>query len=442
MAASILTKKHRESDTAMNKLRIDEVAHAGKTVLMRVDFNVPQNADGSVRNDMRIRAALKSIQYVRDQGGKLVLMSHLGRPGDVAKAETQEEKDEIQRKNELLKMDPVAAKLSELLGAPVKKLDACVGPEVEAAIAAMNPGDVVLLENTRFYGKKETKNDPEFAQQLAKLGDLYVSDAFGTVHRAHASTEGVAHYLPTSVAGFLVAKEIEYFSKVLDNPERPLVAILGGAKVSDKITVIENLLNLVDTLLIGGGMAYTFLKAKGYEIGKSILDKDGIDVAKKVLALAEEKGVKLQLPVDIVVADAFADNANTQIVGIDAIPADWEGLDIGPKTIALFCDVIQQAKTVVWNGPLGVFEMPSFVKGTRAVADALAESPGVTSIIGGGDTAAAVIQFGLAEKMSHVSTGGGASLEMLEGKTLPGLAALSDKPESGSCSGCCSCQKS
>lgn len=426
----------------MNKLKIDEVDHAGKTVLMRVDFNVPQNADGTVRNDMRIRAALKSIQYVRDQGGKLVLMSHLGRPGDADKAENAEEKAEILRKNELLKMDPVAAKLSELLDAPVKKLDACIGPEVEAAVAAMEPGEVVLLENTRFYGKKETKNDPDFAAELAKLGDLFVSDAFGTVHRAHASTEGVAHNLPVSVAGFLVAKEIDYFSKVLDNPERPLVAILGGAKVSDKITVIENLLNLVDTLLIGGGMAYTFLKAKGYEIGNSILDKDGIEVAQKVMTLAEEKGVKLVLPLDVVVGDSFSNDAQTQVVDIDAIPAEWEGLDIGPETTELFCDVIRNASTVVWNGPVGVFEMPVFAKGTRALADTLAESTQVTSIIGGGDTAAAVIQFGLADKMSHVSTGGGASLEMLEGKTLPGLAALTDKPANGCGSGCCSCQKS
>ena len=417
----------------MNKLQIQDLDLQDKTVLMRVDFNVPQHEDGTVRDDTRIRAALKSINYVREQGGKLVLMSHLGRPGNLEKAKDDAEKADMEKKNAKFKMDPIADALRALVGGTVKKLDACVGPDVETAVAAMAPGDITLLENTRFY-KGETKNDPEFAAALAKLGDVYVSDAFGTVHRAHASTEGVTHHINQSAAGFLVAKEMAYFGQVLNNPERPLTALLGGAKVSDKITVIENLLNLVDTLIIGGGMAYTFLKAKGLEIGKSLLDKDGIEVAKKTMQMAEDKGVKLILPVDIVVGDDFSNDANTKIVKVDAIPAEWEGLDIGPETIQLFSDVIKASRTVVWNGPVGVFEMESFAKGTRALADLLAESD-VISIIGGGDTAAAVTQFGLADKMSHVSTGGGASLEMLEGKTLPGLAALTDKPAGGCC--CC-----
>jgi len=418
----------------MNKLQITDLDLKGKTVLMRVDFNVPQHEDGTVRDDTRIRAALASINYVREQGGKLVLMSHLGRPGNLEKAKDDAEKAAMEKKNAKLKMDPVADALRALVGGNVRKLDACVGPEVEAAVAAMAPGDIILLENTRFY-KGETKNDPEFSAALAKLGDVYVSDAFGTVHRAHASTEGVTHYVAQSAAGFLVAKEMAYFGQVLNNPERPLTALLGGAKVSDKITVIENLLNLVDTLIIGGGMAYTFLKAKGLEIGKSLLDEAGIEVAKKTMQMADEKGVNLLLPVDIVVGDAFSNDANTQIVKIDAIPAAWEGLDIGPETIKLFSDVIKASRTVVWNGPVGVFEMEKFAKGTRAIADLLAETD-VISIIGGGDTAAAVTQFGLADKMSHVSTGGGASLEMLEGKILPGLSALTDKPAGGCC--CCS----
>ena len=420
----------------MKKIRLDQVDVNGKQVLMRVDFNVPQHEDGTVREDARIRAALKSIQYVRDNGGKLILMSHLGRPADLNKATCDEERAKMEKKNALLKMNPIAAKLGELVGAPVKKMDACVGPEVEQAVAAMAPGDIILLENTRFY-KGETKNDPEFSQQLAKLADVYVSDAFGTVHRAHASTEGVTHYVGISAAGFLVAKEMEYFGKVLDNPERPLAAVLGGAKVSDKITVIENLLDLVDVLIIGGGMAFTFLKAQGYEIGDSMLDEPGIPVATKIIQLAEDKGVQLLLPVDLVIADAFDNNANTQMVKIDSIPAGWKGLDIGPESVDLFVSTLKTMRTVVWNGPVGVFEMENFAKGTRAIAEALATSD-LISIIGGGDTAAAVIQFGLADKMSHVSTGGGASLEMLEGKVLPGLAALTDAPEAGGC--CCGCQ--
>ncbi|MBN2311378.1 MAG: phosphoglycerate kinase [Candidatus Hydrogenedentes bacterium] len=410
----------------MDKLTIEDLDVKGKRVLMRVDFNVPQNEDGTVRDDTRIQAALKSINYVRDNGGMLILMSHLGRPGKPEKAESDEEKAKIIKKNALLKMDPVADRLRELVGGNVTKLDAIAGPEVEAAVAAMQPGDIILLENTRFH-PGETKNDPELSAQLAKLGDVYVSDAFGSVHRAHASTEGVTKHMSQSAAGFLVAKEMAFFGKVLSSPDRPLVAILGGAKVSDKILVIENLLNLVDTLVIGGGMAYTFMKAQGYEIGNSLLDEAGIEVAKKVLAAASEKGVELLLPEDTVVADAFDNGANTKIVGLGGIEPGWQGLDIGPKTIETFCAAIKKAKMVVWNGPVGVFEMDNFAKGTIAIAELLAGSDGIVSIIGGGDTAAAVKQYGLSEKMSHVSTGGGASLEMLEGKELPGLAALTDK---------------
>ena len=410
----------------MDKLTIDSLDVKGKRVLMRVDFNVPQNEDGSVRDDTRIRAALPSINHVRDHGGMLILMSHLGRPGDPDKAESEEEKAKIVAENATLAMDPVADRLRELVGGNVTKLDALVGPEVEAAVAAMQPGDIILLENTRFT-KGEKKNDPELGKQLAALGDVYVSDAFGSMHRAHASTEGAARCMDQRAAGFLVAKEIEFFTKVLEDPERPLVAILGGAKVSDKITVIENLLDLVDTLIIGGGMAYAFMVAQGHSIGASLF-KDGDDVvAKRILSLAEEKGSELLLPVDTVVADAFANDANTKVVGLGGIEPGWQGLDIGPKTLELFCDAVKKAKMVVWNGPVGVFEMENFAKGTKTIAELLAASPDITSIIGGGDTAAAVKQFGLAEKMSHVSTGGGASLEMLEGKELPGVSALSDK---------------
>lgn len=411
----------------MNKLTIEDLDLKGKRVLMRVDFNVPQNDDGTVRDDTRIRAALRSINYVRDQGGKLILMSHLGRPGDPAKAATDDEKAAILAKNAKLKMDPIAAHLKGLVGGNVHKVDGLVGEEVKKTVAAMAPGDILVLENTRFH-KGETKNDEQLSRDLAKLADVYISDAFGTVHRAHASTEGVTRFVEKSASGFLVAKEIAYFSKVLSQPERPLTAILGGAKVSDKITVIENLLNLVDTLIIGGGMAYTFFKAQGIAIGNSLLDKDGIEVAKKVLEHAKEKGVKLLLPVDVIAADAFSEDANKKTIDMQqGIEDGWEGLDIGPKTRALFIEELSKSKTVVWNGPLGVFEMKSYAEGTLAIAKALAENNAVTSIIGGGDTAAAVAQFGLEDKMSHVSTGGGASLEMLEGKTLPGLAALSDK---------------
>ncbi len=413
----------------MNKITIEDVDLKGKRVLMRVDFNVPQNEDGTVRDDTRIRAALPSINYALAHGAKLILMSHLGRPKDYLKSG---DTAGLAR----LKMDPVADCLRGLVNAKVTKLDQVVGPEVEAAVAAMQPGEIILLENTRFE-KGEEKNDPELAQQLAKLADVYVSDAFGTVHRAHASTEGVTKYVPVSAAGFLVAKEMAYFTRVLSNPDRPLVAILGGKKVGDKILVIENLLNLVDSLLIGGAMMFTFMKAQGLEIGDSLLDKDGIEVASKILALAQEKGVPLLLPEDVVVAKAFDNDAERKVVAAGEMEPGWIGLDIGPKAVARYCDEIRKAKMVVWNGPVGAFELPNFAKGTRAIAEALAAGDAV-SIIGGGDSAAAIAQFGLADKMSHVSTGGGASLEMLEGKALPGLVALTDKNAQCGCGCRCS----
>lgn len=409
----------------MNKLTIEDLDVTGKRVLMRVDFNVPQNDDGTVRDDTRIRAALPSIKYVRDRGGKLILMSHLGRPKDPAKAESEEEKAKIIKENNLFKMDPIADKLRELVGGNVTKVDQLVGPEVDAAVNKMQPGDIVVLENTRFH-KGETKNDAELSKQLAALADVYVNDAFGSAHRAHSSTEGVAHFVSQSAAGYLLGKEMQFFTRVLTNPERPLLAILGGAKVSDKIPVIENLLNLVDTLIIGGGMAFTFLNAQGYEIGKSLLDEPGIETAKDVMKKAKEKGIALLLPDDFVVASEFSGEAQWKVVPLGQIPADWMGLDIGPKTIEKFRGAIAKARMIVWNGPPGVFEMEKFANGTKQIAQALADSP-ATTIIGGGDTAAAVSQFGLEDKMSHVSTGGGASLEMLEGKVLPGLLALTDK---------------
>lgn len=381
----------------------------GKRVLVRVDFNVPLDEAQRITDDTRIRAAVPTIEYLLEAGATVILMSHLGRPKGVEDA---------------LRLDPVATRLAELLGRPVKKVDDCVGPEVEAAAKELEPGEVLLLDNLRFY-KEETANDPDFARRLASLADVYVNDAFGAAHRAHASTAGVAEYLPAA-AGFLLAKELDVLGGALDNPERPFVAILGGAKVSDKIGVIQNLLTKVDTLLVGGGMAYTFLKAQGYEIGKSLLDAERIELAKELMAEAEKRGVRMLLPVDVVVADDFSEEANTKEVDIDAIPADWEALDIGPKTRKLYAEEVANAKTVLWNGPMGVFELAPFASGTRAVAEALAESSG-TTIIGGGDSAAAVQQFGLAERMSHISTGGGASLEFIEGKVLPGVAALAPK---------------
>lgn len=394
----------------MKKKGVKDIDVKGKRVLVRVDFNVPLDDSRRITDDTRIKAAVPTIQYLIDQGAKVILVSHLGRPKGVVKDE--------------LRMDPIAKRLSKLLGKPVKKLDDVIGPDVEAAVKAMSPGDVVLLENVRFHAEEEA-NDPDFAKKLASLADVYVNDAFGTAHRAHASTEGAAHYLP-AVAGFLMQKEIDYLSKAVTNPDRPLVAILGGAKVADKIPVIENMIDKVDVLLIGGGMAYTFLKAKGFEVGKSLLDECSIDRTKEQMAKAAAKGIKFELPEDVVVADRVAPDAEVKIVPVSEIPPDWIGLDIGPKTVERFKEYILNAGTVVWNGPMGVFEMDVFASGTKAIGRAMADSSAVT-IVGGGDSAAAVEQMGFAHYMSHVSTGGGASLEFLEGKALPGVVALNDK---------------
>jgi 3-phosphoglycerate kinase len=393
----------------MNKKSVRDIDLAGKKVIMRVDFNVPLNKDFEITDDARITGALSTIQYILDQKPQaLILMSHLGRP-----------KGEVKKEFSLA---PVAKYLEKALGG-ILFLEDCVGQKVQDAINATPAGSVILLENLRFH-KEETKNDPAFAQELAALADVFVNDAFGTAHRAHASTEGITHHL-MSVAGFLLAKEIEFFEKALSAPERPFVAILGGAKVSDKITVIENLLEKVDVLLIGGGMAYTFLNAQGVKIGSSKLEEDGIAIAKKVLDKAQEKGVKLLLPLDHVIADEFSDSANSKECGLE-IEDGWMALDIGPKTIEAFAAVLKDAKTVVWNGPLGVFEFSKFKKGSEAIAAVIGGSDAM-SIIGGGDTAAAIKAFGLADQMSHISTGGGASLEYLEGKILPGVAALAAK---------------
>jgi len=390
----------------MNKKTIRDIDVKGKRVLVRVDFNVPLS-EGMVSDDTRIRAALPSIQYLLNRKATLILCSHLGRP------EGQVVDD--------LRMDPVARRLSELLERPVNKLDECIGPKVEAAVQAAKPGDVILLENTRFH-PEEKQNDPAFAAQLAALADLYVNDAFGTAHRAHASTEGVAHYLP-AVAGLLMEKELEFLGSALASPERPYVAILGGAKISDKIGVIENLLGQVDALLIGGGMANTFLKADGYDVADSLAEEGSLDTARGLL---ERAGNKLVLPVDVTVADRFDAEAFSQVVSVAGVPPRWRILDIGPRTLELFQERLAGARTVVWNGPMGVFEFPKFAMGTEAVARMLAALQDATTIIGGGDSAAAVKRTGLAGKMSHISTGGGASLEFLEGKTLPGVAALLD----------------
>lgn len=392
----------------MNKQSIKDIDVQGKRALVRVDFNVPMEG-GQVTDDRRIQAALPTINYLLDHGAGVILMSHLGRP----KGE----------RNLKYSMGPVAAKLQELLGRPVKQLDDCVGEAVEAACQAMQPGDVIVLENTRFY-KEEEKNEPTFAAKLAALGDIYVNDAFGSAHRAHASTEGVTKTLRPAVAGFLMEKELEYLGKALADPERPFLAIMGGAKISDKIAVIENLLSKVDSLLIGGGMANTFFVAQGHNVGKSLVEAEALETAKKLLA---EQSDKLILPVDCVIATEFKADAEAKVVPVDEVPADWMILDIGPATIAHFSNRLAAAKTVVWNGPMGVFEFPRFAEGTFAVAKALAGLKGATTIIGGGDSAAAAEQSGLADQMSHISTGGGASLEFLEGIELPGVAALDDK---------------
>lgn len=394
----------------MNKKSVKDIELKGKTVFCRVDFNVPMK-DGQVTDDTRIRAALPTIQYLMDQGAKVLLASHLGRP----KGQVVEE----------MRLTPVAKRLSELLGKEVKKADEAYGETVKAEVANMSEGDVMLLENVRFYAGEE-KNDPELAKSFAELADVYVNDAFGAAHRAHASTEGIAHHLP-AVSGLLMEKELDVLGKALSNPERPFTAIIGGAKVKDKIGVIDNLLEKVDNLIIGGGLAYTFVKAQGHEVGKSLLEEDKIDLAKQFMKKAKEKGVKFYMPVDAVVADDFSEDANSKVVPIEEIPSDWEALDIGPKTAELYSSVIQDSKLVIWNGPMGVFEMTKFASGTRAVAEALAEANDTYSVIGGGDSAAAVEKFHLADRMSHISTGGGASLEFMEGKALPGVVALNDK---------------
>ncbi len=389
------------------KKTIRDIDIDGKKVLVRLDLNVPLQG-GAVADDTRIRAALPTIRYLLDHEATLVLCSHLGRP----KGQAQDD----------LKMDPVARHLAKLLGRPVTKLDDCVGPEVEAAVAQARPGDVILLENTRFH-PGEKANDPEFARQLASLAEVYVNDAFGSAHRAHASTEGVAQYLP-AVAGFLMEKELEFLGRALTSPEPPFIAILGGAKISDKIGVIQNLLDRVAAVLIGGGMANTFLKAEGYDVGVSLVEEESVGTARHLL---ERAGDKLVLPVDVTVADRFEANAFAQVVAAGSVPSGWRILDIGPRTLEIFRQRLEGARTVVWNGPMGVFEFPKFAAGTEAVARILASLPDATVIIGGGDSAAAVQRAGLAAEMSHVSTGGGASLEFLEGKTLPGVAALDDK---------------
>ena len=393
------------------KKTVKDIEVKGKRALVRCDFNVPLK-DGVITDDIRIVSALPTIRYLMDGGAKVILMSHLGRPDGEPKKE--------------FTLAPVAARLSELFNTEVKFIsaDTVVDDKVREAAAELGDGQVMLLENVRFR-KEETKNGADFAKELAQLGDFFVNDAFGTAHRAHASTAGVADYLP-AVSGFLIEKEVEFLGNAVENPKRPFVAIMGGAKVGDKIPVIDNLLKKVDTLIIGGGMAYTFFKSQGLEIGTSILDKDNVELAVELLKKAEAAGVKMLLPVDCVCGREFKNDTEYAVFDRDKIPADMMGLDIGPETAELYRQAVAEAATVVWNGPMGVFEMPNFAKGTRAVAEALAESNAVT-VIGGGDSAAAVEQFGLADKMTHISTGGGASLEFLEGKVLPGIAVIEDK---------------
>ncbi|MEM5948928.1 phosphoglycerate kinase [Spirochaetia bacterium 38H-sp] len=378
----------------------------GKRVLVRVDFNVPLK-DGVITDDTRIRAALPTLNYILEQDAALVIMSHLGRPKGEKKPE--------------FSLAPVSKRLEELLGKKVIMASDCIGPEVEKLASELKPGEVLLLENVRYY-KEETKNDPDFAKKLASLGDVYVNDAFGTAHRAHASTEGVAHHLPAA-AGFLIEKEVSFFSKVLEAPEKPFVAVIGGAKVSTKIAVLESLLSRCTCMVIGGGMAYTFLKVQGHTIGNSLLEEDFLDTASSFLKKAEELGVEVILPVDHVVASEFSENAAPEYVDSADIPEGKIGLDVGKKTVEKVCARISEAKTVVWNGPMGVFEFPAFAEGTKKVAEAIANCPG-TTVVGGGDSVAAANAFGVADKMSHVSTGGGASLEFLEGKALPGIEVL------------------
>ncbi len=394
----------------MNKKTIEDVDVKGKKVIVRVDFNVPLDENKKITDDNRIVGALPTIKYLVDKGAKTILVSHLGRP-----------KEGFEDK---YSMKPTAVRLGELLGKEVIIAKDVIGEDAKAKAAALKDGEVLMLENVRFH-KEETKNDPAFSKELASMAEIYVNDAFGTAHRAHSSTAGLADHLP-AVCGYLIQKEIEVMGKALSNPERPFVAILGGAKVSDKIAVIENLIDKVDTLIVGGGMAYTFFKAKGYSIGTSICEDDKVDLAKNLLDKAASKGVKLLLPVDNVVGLEFKNDTERKVVDSDSIPDGWMGMDIGPKTVAAYSSEIKNAKTVVWNGPMGVFEFPNFENGTKEVARAVAES-GSVSIIGGGDSAAAVEQLGFADKITHISTGGGASLEFLEGKVLPGIDVLLDK---------------
>lgn len=395
--------------TSLNKKSIEDFDVAGKRVLVRCDFNVPLK-DGVITNDKRIVAALPTIKYLIDHNARVILCSHLGRPKEGWEPE--------------FSLAPVAKRLSELLGKEVKMAKDVIGEDAKKLAASLNDGDVMLLENVRYH-KEEKKNDPAFAKELASLAELYVNDAFGAAHRAHASTAGVADYLPAA-CGYLIQKEINFMGGALNNPKRPLVAILGGAKVSDKIGVIENLIGKVDTLIVGGGMAYTFFKAKGYTVGDSICEDDKVELAKEMLAKAEAKGVNFLLPVDNMISTHFAEDAEHKVVDSDNIPDGWMGMDIGPKTIEKFCGAIKGAGTVIWNGPMGVFEFAPFAEGTLAIARAIAES-GAISIVGGGDSVAAVTKLGFADKMSHISTGGGASLEFLEGKDLPGISCLNDK---------------
>lgn len=394
----------------MNKKSVRDVEVSGKVVFVRVDFNVPLE-DGKITDDTRIRATIPTIEYLTERGAKVLLASHLGRPkGEVV---------------ESMRLTLAAERLSELLGKPVAKADESIGETVKAKIAELKDGDVLVLENVRFH-KGEEKNDPELAKEFASLADLFVNDAFGAAHRAHASTEGIAHHLP-AVSGLLMEKELDVLGKALSNPDRPFTAIIGGSKVKDKIDVIDNLLTIADNVLIGGGLAYTFFKAQGYEVGQSLLDESKLEVALGFIEKAKKLGKNFLLPVDIVISDDFSASANTKIIDVEeGIPSDWEGIDIGPKTRELYADVIAKSKLVVWNGPMGVFEIEPFSHGTRAVGEACAATEGYT-IIGGGDSAAATEKFGLAEKMDHISTGGGASLEFMEGKALPGVVALNDK---------------
>jgi phosphoglycerate kinase len=398
----------------MNKLTINDIDLKNKKVLVRVDFNVPLDDNLNITDDIRITSSLPTIKKIVSDGGMAILMSHLGRPKG--------------KPNPKYSLKPVAERLSQLLGKNVKLAPDCIGDQVKALVNAMKPGDVILLENLRFH-EEEEKNDPAFAKQLAELGDVYVNDAFGSAHRAHASTEGLTKFISVSVAGYLMQKELDYLGGAIDNPKRPYLAILGGAKISGKIDVIMNLFSKVDSMIIGGGMAYTFYKAEGKEIGTSLLEAEKIDVAKQVLEKAKTSKMKLIFPVDVVVAKEFNNDSPSEVVSIDKMPSDKMGLDIGPESIKLFREEILKSKTIVWNGPMGVFEMDNFAKGTDAVAQALVEATGkgAVTVIGGGDSAAAIAKAGLADKVSHVSTGGGASLEFLEGKILPGVAALTDK---------------